>query len=343
LSIPYWAVVASDRYVSDSTVILQRTDQIEGPAVALPVAVAGAPSSADQLLLREYLLSEDMLRKLDSTLDLRSHYSDWHRDPISRMWFKNEPMELFYNYWLSRVDVQYDDYSGVLRIKVQAYDPKMAHAIVELMVQDGEAHMNAIGHELAQSRVDFLARQVTSAHDQLLDASQAVINFQNQKGLSAPQATAESINTLIDKLEEQKSTIQTQLGSLPPNLSANQPTVVMLKANLNALTQQIAQKRAELASPSRKTLNYTIEEFQRLQMQVTFAQDLYKTALSALEQGRMDAARTLKMVSILQSPTRPGFPLEPERIYSIIVTWLVAFALIGVIKLVESIILDHVD
>lgn len=344
LSVPYWIVIASDRYVSDATVIIQRTDQLDGPTVALPAAVAGAgPNSADQLLLREYLLSEDMLKKLDASLDLRSHYSDSHRDPISRMWLKNEPMEWFYKYWLTRIDVEYDDYSGVLRIKAQAFDPKTAQAIVNLMVQDGEAHMNQIGHELAQSRVDFLSKQVTSAHDRLLDATQAVINFQNQKGLSAPQATAESINTLIDKLEEQRVAIQTQLASLPANLNPNQPTVVMLRANLNALTQQIVQKRAELTSPSRKTLNYTIDEFQRLQMQATFAQDLYKTALSALEQGRMDAARTLKMVSILQSPTMPGFPVEPERIYSVIVTLLVAFALIGVIKLMESIILDHVD
>ncbi|MFM0500982.1 chain-length determining protein [Paraburkholderia caffeinilytica] len=344
LSVPYWAVIASDLYVSDATVIMQRTDQLNGPSIALPAAVAGAgPNSADQLLLREYLLSEDMLKKLDASLDLRSHYSDPHRDPISRMWFKHAPMEWFYKYWLSRIDVQYDDYSGVLRIKAQAYDPKISHAIVSLMVQDGEAHMNEMGHELAQSRVDFLSAQVASTHDRLLDATQAVVNFQNEKGLSAPQATAESINVLIDKLEEQKSAVQTQLASLPANLSPNQPTVVMLKANVNALTQQIAEKRAELTSPSRRTLNYTIEEFQRLQMQVTFSQDLYKTALSALEQGRMDAARTLKMVSVLQSPTTPVFPLEPERIYSLIVTILVALALIGVVKLTESIIRDHVD
>ncbi|MFM0212299.1 chain-length determining protein [Paraburkholderia sediminicola] len=344
LSVPYWAVIASDRYVSDATIIVQRTDQLDGPSVALPAAIAGAsPNSADQLLLREYLLSEDLLKKLDASLDLRSHYSDSRRDLISRMWFKHAPMEWFYKYWLSRIDVEYDDYSGVLRIESQAYDPKTAQAIVKLMVQDGEAHMNDMGHELAQSRVDFLSKQVTSTHDRLLDATQAVVDFQNEKGLSAPQATEESINVLIDKLEEQKSAIQTQLASLPTNLSPNQPTVVLLKANVNALTQQIAEKRAELTSPSRRTLNYTIEEFQRLQMQVTFTQDLYKTALSALEQGRMDAARTLKMVSVLQSPTTPVFPLEPERIYSLIVTLLVALALIGVVKLTESIIRDHVD
>jgi capsular polysaccharide transport system permease protein len=345
LSVPYWLFVASDRYVSQATVIIQRTDQANGASVVIPTALSavGGLNSADQLLLREYLLSEDMLEALDSALDLRAHYSNWRKDPISRMWFRDNSPEWFYQYWLNRVDVEYDDYSGVLRIQVQAYDAKTAQAIVKLMVKLGEAHMNELGHQLAQSQVDFLSKQVASAHERVLEASNNVIDFQNKKGLAAPGSTAESLNALIAKLESQKSEIQTQLASLPSNLSPNQPTVVMLKKNIAAVEQQIAQRRAELASPKSDTLNYTVQEFQRLQLQASFEQDLYKTALSALEQGRMDAARKLKMVSILQSPTMPGYPMQPQRIYNAFVTLLIVLALIGVVKLLESIILDHVD
>ncbi|WP_175691535.1 chain-length determining protein [Burkholderia anthina] len=348
LSIPYWLFFASDRYVSNAIVVVQRTDQIRGPQVSLPPSITGLsgvtnPNSSDQLLLTQYLLSLDMLEKLDSAFDLRSHYSGWRHDPISRMLYKNEPIEWFYQYWLSRVDVEYDAYNGVINIQVQAYDAKTARAIVEFMIHEGEAQMNLISHQLAQSQVDFLTNEVTATHERLLDDTQTMIDFQNHQGLVAPETTAQSLNTLIDRLEAQKTTVQTQLDSLPSTLNANQPIVVMLRKNLAAIEQQIAQRRAELASPSKKTLNYTVEEFQRLQMQVGFATDLYKTALSALEQGRIDAARTLKMVSVLQSPTKPGYPVEPARLYSALVTLLVGLAVVGVLKLTESIILDHVD
>jgi capsular polysaccharide transport system permease protein len=49
------------------------------------------------------------------------------------------------------------------------------------------------------------------------------------------------------------------------------------------------------------------------------------------------------MVSILQSPTVPVYPMEPRRFYNAFVTLMIGFALIGVLKLLESIILDHVD
>jgi capsular polysaccharide transport system permease protein len=348
LSIPYWLFVASDRYVSNAIVIVQRTDQVNGPQVSLPLNISGltgasAPNSADQLLLTQYLLSVDMLEKLDAAFDLRSHYSGWGHDPVSRMMFKKEPIELFYQYWLSRVDVEYDSYNGVIDIQVQAYDAQTARKIVEFMIREGEAQMNLISHQLAQSQVDFLTKEVTVTHELLLKETQAMIDFQNHQGLVAPETTAQSLNSLIDTLETQKTAVQTQLASLPSTLNANQPTVMMLKKNLAAIEQQIAQRRAELTSPSKKTLNYTVEEFQRLQMQVDFARDLYKTALSALEQGRLDAARTLKMVSVLQSPTKPVYPMQPSRLYNAFVTLLVGLALIGVLKLTESIILDHVD
>ena len=346
LSIPYWWLIASDRYVSESRVLLQKTDQLSGLAeagLAGIVSGSGGPNRGDQLLLREYLLSVDMLKKVDAALNLRAHYSDTKKDFISRMWYKNPPMERFYPYWLSRVDVVYDDYSGVLNVSAQAYDPKTAHDIVNMMINDGELHMNKIAHELAQVQVQFLASQVNLTHNRLLDASHSLIEFQNKQGLVSPKERMESLSMLISTLEAQRTDIQTQLDSLPDSLDANHPTILMLKKGLNSLGKQIAKKEAELTSPARKTLNYAVEEFQRLEMELGFVQDVYKTALAGLEKGRTDASRTLKKISVFQSPTVPDFPLAPRRPYNTLVSLMIAAALASIVKLLESIIRDHVD
>lgn len=347
LASAYWLVFASNRYVSEANVIIQKTDAVAGPAVDISsmigVGSAGGVNRPDQLLLREYLLSVDILKKLDAALDLRSHYSDWRRDPISSMWFKNASMEWFHRYYLSRVSVDYDDFAGVLRIKAQAYDPKTAEAISSMLVQEGEHYMNQMGHELAEVQVKFLETQVLLAQQRFQQASLALLNFQNKKGLVSPQATAESINAIVAKLEGQRTELQTQLASLPANLEKNHPNILMRKQAIEAVERQIEQERAKLASTSGRTLNYTVEEFTRLQMEVNFTQDIYKTALIALEKGRMDATRTLKKVSVLQAPTLPEYPMEPGRIYNTVVTLLLAGMLAGIVKLLEGIVRDHVD
>ncbi|WP_231738291.1 chain-length determining protein [Bordetella pseudohinzii] len=345
LAIAYWLLLASDRYVSEANVIIRKTDSISLPAFELSMLTSGVSpvSRTDQLLLRDYLMSVDMLKKLDSQLDLREHYSNSAKDLISRMWFKDASIEWFYRYYQSMVSIDYDDFAGILRIRVQAYEPEMAYAIASKLVADGEEYMNQLGHEMAEAQVGFLNSQVGQAQQRLETASQTLLNFQNRQGLLSPQATAESLNAIVATLETQRAQLQMQLASLPKTLSRDHPSIVMLKQSLAAVDRQIAAERAKLATPAGNTLNVSVEEFQRLQMQVQFAQDLYKSSLVALEKGRNDATRMLEKVSVLQSPTSPEYPMEPRRFYNALITLLIACMVVGILKLLESIVLDHVD
>lgn len=339
----YWLLIASDRYVSEASVIIRKTDSVAAPTPDLGMLIAGVAgvNRNDQLLLREYLLSVDMLKKLDAELNLKAHYGDWGRDWVSRMWLTD--MEWFHRHYLARVAIEYDDYAGVLRIKAQAYDAKMAQAISDMLVREGERYMNQIGHEMAQTQVDFLTAQVDLAQLRFQQASQTLLAFQNKKGLLSPQATAESLTLLVAKLEEQRAQLQTQLASLPRTLDRDHPNILMLGQSLAAIDQQIAEEKNKLANPGGKTLNITMEEFQRLEMEVSFTKDLYKAALTALEKGRIDASRMLEKVSVLQSPTLAEYPMEPRRTYNTVITLLFGLMLVGILKLLESIVLDHVD
>ncbi|MGN6023942.1 chain-length determining protein [Alcaligenes faecalis] len=344
-TIAYWLVFASDRYVSEANVIIRKTDSVGAPTFDLGMLVSGVASvdRANQLLLRDYLLSVDMLKKLDAVLDLRTHYSSSEHDLASRMWFQDASMEWFHRHYLSRVQVEFDEFSGVLRIKVQAYSPEMAQAITQQLVQEGERYMNVLGHEMAQVQVDFLVTQVDQAQGRFQQASQDLLNYQNKAGLLSPQATAESINAIVAALESQRAQLQTQLASLPKSLDRDHPNIVMLKQALKAVDAQIKEEKLKLATPSGGTLNTYVEEFYRLEMNVQFTQELYKSSLSALEKGRIDATRMLEKVSVLQSATLPEYPMEPRRLYNSLVTLLLALILAGILKLLKSIVLDHVD
>ncbi|OWT73012.1 chain-length determining protein [Achromobacter sp. HZ28] len=341
----YWGFVSSDRYVSEANVIIRKTDNANLPSPDLTALVtAGAAlgaTRADQLLLRDYLLSLDMLKKLDAKLDLRHHFSDSAHDVMSRLWFKD--IEFFYRFYLRMVEVEYDDYAGVLRIRVQAYDRDTAHAIARMLVEEGEDYMNVLGHEMAEAQIGFLTSQVEKAQERFQEASQALLAYQNEKGLLSPTATAESINAIVASLEGQRAQLQTQLASLPKSLERTHPNILSLKQAIAAVDRQIDDEKAKLATPSGSTLNASVEAFQRLQMQVVFTQDLYKSALLGLEKGRSDSLRLLEKVSVLQSPTVPEYPMEPRRGYNIVLTLLISLVVAGTLKLLESIVLDHVD
>lgn len=341
----YWGLIASDRYVSQAHVIIQRTDLASGQTMDFSSLLTGATSGSrsEQMLLRDHLLSIDMLRKLDDKLDLRAHYSSDEHDMLSRMWSSEPSIEEFHRYYLKRVSVEYDDYAGVLIVRAQAYGPAMAQAIAQLLVDEGERTMNALAHDLALEQVAFLERQVTDLGARAIAARQALLAFQNEKGLLSPQGTAESLATVINKLEGQLTELRARKATLLGYLAPAAPGVVEVDLQINAVEQQIKKEQQRLASPKGKALNRTIEEYQRLELEAEFAQDMYKTALVALEKGRVEATRTLKKVSVLQSPPLPEYALEPRRAYNTLVFVIVAMLLAGVVHLIAAIVRDHKD
>lgn len=65
-------------------------------------------------------------------------------------------------------------------------------------------------------QVDFLDKQVALAQEHVLQASKILLDFQNQKGLASPKATAESIYAIIAKLEGPAHGIADAAGFIAP-------------------------------------------------------------------------------------------------------------------------------
>lgn len=344
VSAVYWGLVASDRYVSEAQVVVQRTDLPGGQAMDF-AGLLGTPAAgrSDQLLLRSHLLSVDMLKKLDAELNLRAHYSDERRDPLSRLWFADASIEWFYRHYLSRISIEFDDYAGVVLIKANAYTPDMAHSISAMLVREGEAFMNTLARNLAREQVVFLEKQTTQMHERAMAARQVMLDFQNKEGIVSPQAAAASANAIIAKLEGQRSELETQRSALQAYLVPTHPSLVQINQQIAAAERQIKIEQAKLAAPAGKPLNRVMEEFQRLEMEAAFVMDAYKTSLVALEKGRIEATRTIKKLSVVQAPTQPEYPLEPRRFYNALVFMLFAMLFAGVAHLLAAIVRDHKD
>jgi capsular polysaccharide transport system permease protein len=341
----YWGLIASERYVSEAHVIVQRTDLNAGQGASFGSLLAGAVDGNhnDQMLLRDYLLSMDMLAKLDKALNLRKHYSSREHDMFSRMWSANMPAELFQRYYLSRVSVELDDYSGVLVIKAQGYDPATAQAITRLLVAEGERHMNDMGHRLALEQVAFVEQQANTMGERLREARRDVLAMQNKLGLVSPQSTAENTAAIVNRLDAQRTDLETRRTAMLGYLAPTAPNIVELELQIAAIDKQIIEQQSRLTAPTGKPLNANVEEYQRLELGARFAEDAYKTTLVALEKSRFEAGRTLKKVTVVQSPTRPEFALEPARAYNIVVFVLVTALIAGIVHLLAIIIRDHKD
>ncbi len=336
----YQTLVASERYVSTAYVVLN-SPSVESPNLNFGSLLTGSTVSSDLLLLREHLLSVDMLRKLDQQLDLRSHYSQPSIDRLSRLRKADVPIEELHRYYLKRVEVELDDYANVLRVQVSAFDAQMAHAINQLMLAKGEAHMNAMGQRLASEQVRFIEQQAQVLAERLHQAREALLLYQNEHGLISPRAAVESLMAVVAGLERELASLQAQRTALATTRSPQSPEMIALSARIQALEEQIAVERTRMAAQSGEALNRITLEYETLELQARFAQDLYSSALTMLESTRGEAIRQLKQISILQSPTLPEFSTEPRRLYSITVFTLLTLLFTLILQMLVAIVRDH--
>lgn len=342
----YWCLIASDLYVSETDVVVQRADMgaiDPGGLGGLLSGLSGAGNRNDQMLLRNHLLSQDMLARLDASLHLRAHYADHRHDLLSRLPAANAPMARFREYMKSRLKVEYDDNEGVLHVEASAFDPRTAQAIVTAMLREGAAFMNANDHRLAQTQVDFLSGEAAQMGRRNQAARQAVLDFQSREGMVSPDGTLDAVAGTITQLESRKSALQTQLGTLEAYLVPAHPDVVAVRQQIAAIDGELARERGRAASSDPHALNRRADSFRQLQQEAQFSQSLYQTTLAALEKGRITAMQAMKQISVIQAPTLPEYPARPRRFYNSLVFTLAAFMAAAIALLLVSVVRDHID
>jgi capsular polysaccharide transport system permease protein len=340
----YWGTFAADRYVSESHIVVDSLQLPREPRLDLTSLVSGSGGgSKDILLLQDYLLSADMLKKLDEQLNLREHYSASY-DVFSRLWAKDISAEWFYQHYRNRVAASYDDYSGVLVVRAQAYTPEMAQSIQKALLEEGERFMNEAAHKLAREQVAFAERELAQSAGRVQEARQVLLAYQNEHNLVSPRAQVETVSGTVARLEGELSTAETRKRMLQTYLAPRAPEMVQATAQARALEEQLESERARLTSSKEgKPLNQVTDQYEGLLLKAEFALDVYKTALGALERARVDASRTLKKISVVQAPTLPVYALEPRRLYNITVYVLATLLLTSIAQLLLVIVREHRD
>jgi capsular polysaccharide transport system permease protein len=339
----YFGLIASDRYVSEAKFVLEKSGDDFQTTLSLGSLIgAGGIQSSDALLLKERILSLDMLRALDKELGLRRHYSDGNWDFFYRLPL-GATQEDFLDYYRERVELDYDDVSSVLTVRVDAFTPPKARQIARAILRRGEDFVNDIGHRMAEEQVRFVSDQLKLGQEKLRRAKQQIIAFQNAHNLVSPTEQAQSLTGIINELEANLAQRKTELKSQLAFLNSDAPQVVATRADIDALAAQIGSEKTRLVGAGGEKLNDLVAHFEDLQIDLQFATDVYRSSLAALETARVEASRKLKHLVVLESAGLPQEALYPRRLYAAATMLVFLVLLYAIGRLVAATIRDHRD
>ncbi|WP_419670081.1 capsule biosynthesis protein [Campylobacter lanienae] len=339
----YYTFIAADRYVSNVSLSVKSTDGSSPISLSGIESLVGVASSSteDIKLLQEYIKSFDMLQKLDEKINLRSLYEKQKIDLFFRI-YSSTSKESYLKYYRDRIHILFDDTTGLLNVAVEGFSPEDARIISAAILEECERFINEISHNIAREQLRFAQGELESAKQKYKDAKNELLAFQNEYGVFDPQSLAKTKAGFITEIELQISKKETELNTMRSYLNDNAPEIVALKAELRAHKEQLEKERRKVASnASQDKLNDVVAQFEALYLNLSFAEDVYKTAITAVETTRIEIGRKAKQVVVIQSPYVPDSAAYPNKMYNIITIFVILTLIFGVVRLVRAIIDEH--
>ena len=338
----YYYTIAADRYVSEISLGVQSSNSGSSKADALASLIGAPPSSKEDVMhVKEYIHSLDMLNILNEKIKLREIYEKQTLDLFFRL-YSSMNQESFHNYYKNRVELKYDEITGLLKVKVQGFESQDAQFIAQEILIEVDRFINELSHKISREQMGFAEDELLKAKERYQEAKSELITFQNKYGMFDPKVQAEAKAKLSIEIDSKIAQKETELATMLSYLNETAPQVVALKSEIVALKDQLVKESSKVASTESKSkLNELASKYQDLTIEAGFSEDAYKIALTAVEQNRIEANKKAKQLLVIQKPSLPESAVYPEKIYNILTIFLVLSLLYGIGRLIKEIIEEH--
>jgi capsular polysaccharide transport system permease protein len=345
VGIIYFGFVASDAYISESRFVVRSPQRaVQSGLVGQLLQSSGLSRSQDDAYsVHDYILSRDALKELDAKLDIRKSFANHEVDFFNRFpgpgW--DESREEFYRYYGKHVGVEYDSVSSISILSVRAFTAESAYKINSMLLDMSERFVNTLNDRSRQDLIRFADNEVKIASDKAIEASLALLNYRSSQSVFEPDKQAALQLQGVAKIQEELVSTEAELAQLR-KLSPNNPQIRALENRAEALRDAIASEASKVTS-ARGSFSARAPDFERLTLDVTFADKQLGVALAELETARAEALQKQLYLERLVQPNLPDKAMEPRRVRSVITVFLLGLIGWGVITLLIASVREHSD
>lgn len=282
----------------------------------------GGGGASDTDILYEFIQSQGMVEAIDLRRDLRTIYSI-NRESDLLFSLKNDAsIEDLLSYWQRMVRISYDQGTGLIELRVLAFDPQTAQMLAADIVAESQSMINALN---AAAREDLMRNAVVELEDavtRLKIAREALTQFRIVTQIVDPNADLQGQMGVVNNLQQQ---LAEALIEYDERAQANvtDPRLLQLQRSVEIIRARIAEERETFASQEvggvGKDYPTLMAEYEGLIVDREYAETSYRAALTALDAARAKIARQSRYLASYVEPTLPQTAEYPQRLVLIAV------------------------
>lgn len=310
---------AVDQYASTVGFTVRQEDDASSATIIGGLAqFAGASGGAsDSDIIYEFIQSQGLVKRIDEQLDLWAHYSEnWERDPL----FSLRPdgtMEDLEDFWPRIVRVSFDSNTGLLELRVLAFEAEYARSVAAAIMTESQALVNELNAQARQDTLKYAEADLEAAVERLKVAREAMIKFRTRTQIVDPESDLEARLGVQNSLQQQLAQALIEFDLLAEIANAEDPRTLQAKRRIDVIRARIAEERATLGSAESyegvEGYPALIAEYESLAVDRQFAEETYRAALTALDLAKSNAVRQSRYLATYVAPTLPEAAEYPRR------------------------------
>ena len=323
----YW--YAKDQYAS-SVGFVVRSEEVSSPRDILGgITSLSGSNSSDTDILYEFIQSQQLVRIVDEELGLREIFGKFYeQDPV----FGFDPegsIEDLTTYWARMVKVYYDSGTGLIELRVTAFDAQDAFNVATAIFNNSSSMINELSAIAQEDATGYAQADLNQAVETLKNARQSILEYRARTQIVDPEADLQGQMGILNNLQQQYAEALIDLDLLRETTSGNSdPRVVQAMHRINVIEARIADERAKFGTQTDTTGQDYVEiigEFERLNVDLEFAQQTYLSALANLNSSRADAQRQSRYLAPYLAPSVAERAKYPERATLVLLVFFFTF------------------
>ena len=295
------------------------------PAFELLGGIAEVPTgaSSDADILYKFVSSQQLVSAVHAQLDLASI---WTRDDDEIFSLgADTSIEALMSHWSRKVAVSFDSGTGLTEIRVLAFTPQDAQSIASAIQVESGRMINALSDTARADAMSYASQDLSRAEARLVEARSALSTFRTQNQLVDPTTDLKGQLGVLSNLQGQLAEAMIETDMLRNSPRAGGFRTQESENRVETIRAMIAAERTRIAAGNgAETKGYAslVGDYERLAVEVEFAQSAYLSALSIHEKARAEAQRKTRYLAAYIEPTLAQTPQYPQR-----VTWLMLVTL----------------
>ncbi|MDH4541738.1 sugar transporter [Sulfitobacter faviae] len=230
----------------------------------------------------------------------------------------NASIEDLSDYWDRMVRVSFDQGTGLIEVQVLAFDPAMAQAIAQEVLNQSQVMINALNDTARADAMRYANADLETALNRLKEAREALTGFRTRTQIVDPLADLQGRMGVMTNLQQQLAEALIEFDLLRETNSSSDPRLVQAKRRIEVIQERILSERnsftgGDMTSAVAEDYPKLLAEYESLQVDLEFAEEAYRLALSAVEVARSNATRQSRYLATYIEPTRPETAEFPRR------------------------------